>query len=882
MTASYRRGALKGLPPPAGGVERAIVAIVDGARRAAIFVVAVAIILAVVIAVWVLPHIRVNTDTEDVLARDLPFRQANIAYRQIFPELRAPVVVVIDGPGDRVEDGAQALALRMAAAPTVFGAVLYPPGEPFFRRNGMLYLSLDALGTLSDRLAESQAFLATLAAAPSLRGLFDLLARALAEGGEDLGRTNAFASGLAAVAATVEARNDGAPAALSWSEMLGGPMTRRVVVAETLADRASLQPGERALGFIRAAAAELGLTAANGVSLRLTGEVALETEELDSVFEGAIEASLLSLVFVAILVVVGLRSPRLVISVLATLVIGLIYTAGFAALAIGSLNLISVAFAVLFVGIAVDFGIHFGLRAREQELQGREHAAALAAAAAGVGPSLLLAGVAAMIAFGSFLPTAYRGVAELGVISAFGMVVAVATNLTVLPALLTLLPRGRARGAGRIPNAGAVEAVIRRHARVVVIGAALVGLVSLAAVAGVRFEKNPLNLQDPTREAVATWRALMREDPTYRPSISVVAPGLDAAREIAEHAARLDTVQATVTAADLVPDQQERKLEVIAEIAQFLAPLLAEGEPQAPPDLAEQQAAIDRFIAAAANPVPALRAPIERLARALTRFRATGGATADGITALEGDLLAGLPRRLAALREALEASPVDLAAIPAAIRRQYLAPDGRARVEILPRGDLTDDRELRRFVAQVTAAFPTAVGPPITLVGSGNAIADAFRDASILALVLIAILLLAYLRSVIDAVLVLTPLALAGLITFAISATIGPNLNFANVIVLPLLLGLGVSSGIYLVTRAREEKDGLLLRTITPRAVLFSALTTIASFGSLAISPHRGTASMGWLLLIAISLALICTLVVLPALLTLRHGVKPRPLDEPW
>jgi predicted RND superfamily exporter protein len=176
----------------------------------------------------------------------------------------------------------------------------------------------------------------------------------------------------------------------------------------------------------------------------------------------------------------------------------------------------------------------------------------------------------------------------------------------------------------------------------------------------------------------------------------------------------------------------------------------------------------------------------------------------------------------------------------------------------------------------VTSVAPDAVGTVVLLVASGDAVVDAFREASLIALVLITLLLYAQLRSIQEVALVLAPLALAATLTFAISAAIGPPINFANIIVVPLLLGLGVSSGIYLVTRAREERDGLLLRTITPRAVLFSALTTIASFGSLAVERHVGTASMGELLLIALSLSLACTLIVLPALLALRQDRRQR------
>ncbi len=255
-------------------------------------------------------------------------------------------------------------------------------------------------------------------------------------------------------------------------------------------------------------------------------------------------------------------------------------------------------------------------------------------------------------------------------------------------------------------------------------------------------------------------------------------------------------------------------------------------------------------------------------------FLAGPGRNEAGLRELEQALIGSLPARLADLRLALEAKPVTLESLPADLRSQYLAPDGRARVEVYPKESLDDPAALARFVAAVRAVAPDAAGDPVMLLGASDAVIEAFRQASLTALVLTVLLLWFQLRNLADVALVLAPLALASLLTCAVSALIGPSLNFANIIVLPLLLGLGVATGIYLVTRAREESDGSFMQTITPRAVLFSALTTLASFGSLAISGHRGTASMGILLTIALLFTLACMLIVLPAM---RAVLRPGP-----
>ena len=221
------------------------------------------------------------------------------------------------------------------------------------------------------------------------------------------------------------------------------------------------------------------------------------------------------------------------------------------------------------------------------------------------------------------------------------------------------------------------------------------------------------------------------------------------------------------------------------------------------------------------------------------------------------------------LQEALSAEPVDARSIPAALRDRWIAGDGRAKVEIHARAPIHEDRdELRRFVEAVRGAAPQAVGPPLTVLEAGNTVVASFLQATATAIVAIALLLAATLRSARSAAIGFLPLVLAALVTVGVMVAAGLSFNHANVIVLPLLFGLGVANGIHLLARERREGSAsAAIRSSTPRAVLFSALTTVASFASLGISNHPGTASMGVLLTIALVSLLACSLTVLPGLM---------------
>ena len=355
--------------------------------------------------------------------------------------------------------------------------------------------------------------------------------------------------------------------------------------------------------------------------------------------------------------------------------------------------------------------------------------------------------------------------------------------------------------------------------------------------------------------------------------IVAVNPGiLEAARAEAARLEALPSVEAAVTLDSFVPGEQEAKLDIIDQTALFLSPLFTAPPPLPAPDAPARAAALEKLNAALSAPPPEVAAEAARLRRALEDLGAVAPA------ALEAAWLGGFPAALDRLLDALEAEEVTLEDLPAELRRRYLAEDGphagKVLIEVIPVEDLRDPAARARFVAAVQAVVPNVSGVPVTIVEAGWAVVVAFLQASVLALCVIALLLLIVLRSPLDTVLVLLPLLLAALLTVAVGVVFGLPFNFANVIVLPLLLGLGVDSGIHYVMRAREDraKDRAHVphpSNSTPRAIFLSAITTVASFGALSISQHPGTASMGLLLMIAIVITLVCVLAFLPALLAL-------------
>lgn len=843
--------------------------LVELSRRNAALVTAVVVLLTVAGGYYGAQQRIIDTDLDKLINPELQWRKLEKALDDAFPQNKDTLVVVIDAKTpDQAADATAALTERLQAESTLFKTVRRPDGGSFLQQNGILLLPKEEVQNFADQLIAAQPLIGTLAADPSIRGVFDALDLAAQGVIHDEIPAKELDAPLTTVAQATEAALSGRHEPISWQIMMTGRKPepqelRRFILTQPNLDFGEAMPGAPAAAAIRAAAKELELTPDHGVRVRLTGSVALADAEFSTLTAGAGFSTALSVGLLCLWLMLALRSLRLFVAIIATLIIGLVGCGVFAVGVVGPLNPISAAFAVLFVGIAVDFGIQFSVRFRDERFHADNFVDALRATAANIGGPLAVAAAAAAVGFFSFVPTDYTGVSDLGLIAGVGMLLALALNLTLLPALLTILrPRGERRPIG-FAIAAPVDRFLVRRRRPVIAVAGLVALGCLAVLPALRFDFNPLHLQNQHEEAVSTLNDLM-DDPTTTPyDIDILVPSIKDAGALAARLEKLPEVAQVMSAETFVPTEQKEKLAIIADAAQLLATTLTPARVKPAPDdkaalAALAQCAADLKLVAARGSAPAAR-----LATALTAALARGAAVLPALTA---NVAAGVDRRLDDLRLSLQAGPVTLDNLPVSLKSDWIAADGRALVEAFPKGDARDNEELRRFGAAVRAIAPEATGTPVTIQESADTVTGAFKRAGVIAIVTISVLLIVVLRRLWDVLLVLAPLLLAGLLTLATGVVFGLPLNFANIIALPLLLGVGVSFDIYFVMRWRAGY-GDLLESSTARAILFSALTTGTAFGSLALSNHPGTSEMGTLLTIALFYTLICSFFVLPSLL---------------
>ena len=840
-------------------------------RRHALVVALLGLALALLAGFWAARHLGVDTDTDHMFAASLPWRQNEIALNRAFPGLSDTLVVVIDAALPEEADAtARDLAAALAPDHAHFRAISRPDALPFFAREGLLFLDKPELGDLLDHIIDAQPFLGQLAADPSARGLFSalsLIGMGVAQGEADL---TPYLPALESFHATLAASVNGQPTPLSWQRLIGGGELAelapryRFVLIQPILDHAALAPGAVASAAVRDAAAKLEFVRRGVAHVRLTGSVALDDEEFASLAQGMALDTIASIALITLWLVLAVKSPRLILPILATLGLGLILTTGFAALAVGTLNLVSLAFAILFIGIAVDFAIQFSVRYREARHTLAAPDAALEATARAAGGQILIAALATAAGFYAFVPTAFAGVAELGLIAGSGMIIAFFCTILFLPALLTLSrPPGEGREVG-FAVGDVLEARLVRHRVPLLVGFAALALLGLILVPRLAFDSDPLHTKDPRGEAMRTLHDLM-DDPLTNPySIDILTPNADAADQLAARLRALPMVADALTLDSFVPANQKEKLSLISDAASVLAATLAprESVPVTPEQIRLAIAAARHALAPALAKLP----PDHPLARIDADLGALKNAPDAALLAMNAALTRFLPEELTRLRTALGATPVARADLPPAITRDWLAADGQVRVQALARPEARSSAGLYAFVAAARGIAPDAGGTAVVVVEAAHTILAAFRGAAISAFAAIALILLVALRRPRDAALVLAPLLLSALLTVIGLQLAGIALNFANIIALPLLLGVGVSFNIYFVMNWRAGARRFL-GTATARAVVFSALTTGTAFGSLAFSHHPGTASLGALLLLSLFCTLVATLIFVPLLL---------------
>jgi uncharacterized protein len=830
-------------------------------------------------AYYTAKHFAINTDVSNLISPHLPWRKRELAYQAEFPQQANSILAVVSAPTPELVDAAaQKLTDALSPQHSLFRSVEEEGRGKFFERNGLLYASTSELASRMQKLSRAAPLIRIMATDPSLRGLAHAVTFAIQDIGAEAHRLASAAPTLNMIADTLEAIESGKSATFSWQALVRGSSPkpqdlRRFIDIWPVLDYRALQPGQAATAAVRRTATNAALKADFDASVGLTGPVPIADQEFESLRQGVWLNAAVTGAIILVVLWLALRSLRIVSAVVVTVLAGLLMTAALGLILVGSFNPISVAFAFLFVGLGADFAIQFAVRYRAERHDTDDRSRSIIRAAKYTGMRLLLAAAAAATGFLSFMATDYSGVAELGLIAGVGMAVAYTTSVTLLPVLLNLFkPPSEPKPLG-FSALAPVDRFFQRHRLAIVFATVAIVVLGLPSLVWLRFDFSPLGLRNSQSEAVAVMQQVSN-DPRIDVNAAEVLPPPSDANAVAKQLSDLPEVEATRDLDSFIPDDQQQKRQLIANAAAALDSALrvigttnaTDGENVE----ALRSAASSLEDVAGETAGPGSDAAI-RLSRDLNKL-ASGDVTVR--QKAEATFVRPLLLDLRELRQSLHPEVVTRADLPAALVRDWTTPDGRLRIEVTPKGNANNSATLIRFSRAVLSVQSDATGPAIEAYEWGSTILTAFAQAGAWAIGVIALLLWLVLRRIGDVLLTLVPLLVAAAATLEICALSGFALNYANIIALPALLGIGVAFKIYYVMEWRAGETCFLQSSLT-RAVFFSAVMTATAFGSLCFSNQPGISSMGKLLALSLACTLASAALFQPALMGPPRKIGP-------
>ena len=622
------------------------------------------------------------------------------------------------------------------------------------------------------------------------------------------------------------------------------------------------------------------------VRISLTGEPVLAIDEMVVSERDATRSSILTIVLVGIVVVAGFRDWLRMLLSISCLILVIVITMGYATWAVGHLNIITVIFTVMILGLGEDLGVQFISRFEEELSNGADRLGAIRGALQCTAPSIITAGVTNAAAFFAMALSGFRGVIELGIIAGGGMLLATTGMLTLLPAMILTFHR-RKEPARQLAKAQvtAVERLLLKRPHITWIVCAVITAGGLALAWRVGFDYNVLHLQSSRLESVDTELRLLNADAESTIYASVVVDNLDEARSLHAALTNLPSVRTVHSVAELIPEHQEQKVPIIREIHERVGgvhfdipaadPADVESVLQALGSLRLHAAKLVReshdpreqtVLAALTNAVQTARASLQALAPAQAEQR---------VVLYEKSFYDDLQAQLTLLATQSD-RPMAIADVPAELRRMLVGRTGKLLLRVFPAENIWEQAPLEKFVTEVQSVAPNATGTPRGLYEFIDILQRGYIKAALWAFLVIAIMVYGDLRNALATALTLMPIVVGTIWMVGVMAATGLRFNPANILTLPLMVGIGVAYGIYIVRRYREDGEATFYGKSTGRAVMLSALTAVIAFSSLLIGAHRGIRSLGLVMSIGVVACLLAALALLPALLEIarRKGWK--------
>jgi hopanoid biosynthesis associated RND transporter like protein HpnN len=866
--------------------------------RAPILLLSLILLLTGAAVYYTLSHLTINTDTTELIAPEASFQKNRRTFEKAFPHDVNTLLLMLESDSPELTLGASKRLTRLLVADKENFELVYVPNDSgFFQRNGLLYLELNELQDIASSLTQAQPFMGRLAENNSLEGLFSILNDALVNSDKQQDLPIEITPLLTKIEKTTHKILNNENDLLSWQQLMMNNKSnsfnsnRSFIIVRPKFDYSDILPIEKPVAKIRQMIKQIQDPNLPEVKVWITGEIGLEHDEMEGVSQGTFTASLFSIGLVCVILLIAFRSINLMLVTLTTLLIGMAFCGLFASIIVKELNLISVAFMVSNIGLGVEYAIHFCLRYRDYLKSNISKEHAIRGTLVSTSPSLLLCASTTAIGLYAFIPTDYRGISELGLLAGSSLFICLFITLTVLPILLLLIPKPHLRAnelgiSKPSPLMHTLTSIPLHFARPIIYITVLLSVIAGLLLFKLTVDFNPINIRDPNTESVIAFKKLLKTQDTSPMTLSVLANTPEKTRQLQDKIEKLAVVDKTVSLFDFVPPEQIEKLAIMDELSLVMGtqsthfPSLKQGTDPKP--------AIEQFLTTLKNTLPqctnkarctALMNLQVELQGVLIELENRQQPNRQAfIEKLQNSILGALPMVMNELSFSLNPEEITLDILPPDLKNRWLSVQGLYRVQIFPKKDLNDLENLEEFISQVQSVEANTTDLPVLFWESMKEVVKAFKQAITIAIVTITLLLLVMRRNAKDTLLVIIPLLLAGLFTMGSTALTGTPINFANIIALPLLLGLGVDNGIHMLEKLRHSvtEEQNIYQSSTARGIFYGALTTVSSFAGLAFSPHQGVASMGLVITIGIFWIMIGTFVILPALSKLVLQGQPQ------
>jgi hopanoid biosynthesis associated RND transporter like protein HpnN len=884
----------------------------------------VALLISVISVIYTKQNMEFLTGRDDLMPRNAPFQVDYRAYRQEFGDQEEVVIVVESDDAEKSTRCGDAIYQRLSREKGVYRELFYPGGLPYFRKNGLLFMPLEEIRNLRSTLTMAAPVLKELATSPSVQTLFTSLTNQIdgylvSKDPESLKSLTFMLTTLdrgfkafdapstpirAGSSSAKDATTSAPPSGLSMDSFLKGSADGKASLLESagkqqvitilpVKEQGSFVPAEKAITITRAILREiLAKPEFKGVNAGLTGVPVLEYEEMATSQRDIGIATVLSLSLTVLLLLFAFRGLLNVIAAMVSLVVGICLSFGFATAAVGHLNILSMVFAIMLIGLGIEYGIQVVLRYQEELRSGMSGMQAIETGLGANVRSIIMAAATVALAFVTFAFTDFKGIAELGIIAAGGVVICVLATFTVLPAMLILLERFRKPGKSylAVPDSEREVQVAGRplfralleRPRMVATVTLLLSLACVYPAVTTRFDYNLMNLQAKGLQSVEYAYKLMRSKENSGYFAVVMAKDRQEAANLTRRLERLPSVDHVVSLATLVPDRQPEKLAELAGLKKVMdqvrpipyeenlrlieLPTVFENFHVR---VAKLKQALEAAKAPEAKPVGAFLTTLDGFFSSLEKEKNRNAVAM--LRDFQGGMFAQLPEKLNMMKESLEAAPVGEADVPEQLRRRFVGKSGKLLLQVAPRNEIFQHEPLAEFVHQVKGVVPNATGEPVMVYESLTVLRDSYLRAFGYAFIGIAAILLINFKSIRFALLGALPLAAGLLLMVGGMWLAGISFNSANIIVLPLILGVGIDSAIYIINRYRQGNESPAQVAVSSAGigVFLNALTILFSFGALMVAHHQGVFSIGVVMSLGMVASVAVFLAFLPALLSL-------------